>query len=45
MLAFAPTILTPVTLMVTAVSFSFLSGSLDGAHYTIKFPKIFQTIL
>ena len=37
-LAFAPIVLTPV-------SFSFLSGSLDGINYTIKFPKKIQTIL
>src|SRR5258707_13638454 len=44
-LAFVPTVLTPVTLMVTAVSFSFLSGSLDGVNYTIKFQFFSQTIL
>ncbi len=30
-------VLTPITLMVMAVSFSFLSGSPDGVNYTIKF--------
>jgi len=44
-LAFAPIALTPRMVMLTAVSLCFLSGSLDGANYTIKFQFFSQTIL